>query len=276
MVTMTLKWIVKRLKNKIPIVGTDPFSNICSMKTVIFLIALCLSTFISAAQTLTTLVNFNETYETSGAFPGNLIQASDGDFYGTTSSYGANNDGTIFRMTPDGTLTVLVAFDGTNGEFGATLIQTSDGNFYGTTTSGGNNLSLNGGYGYGTVFKMTLDGLLTTLVNFNGTNGEFGTTLLQTSDGNFYGTTELGGTNYYGTIFRMTQDGLLTTLVNFNGTNGENPAGALIQASDGNFYGMAQGGATNYYGTIFRMTQDGLLTNLVNFTEPMASFLPVL
>ena len=100
-------------------------------------------------------------------------------------------------------LTTLVVFNGANGyNPSAGLVQGTDGNFYGTTAYGGN-LSLNAGSGFGTVFKMTPAGALTTLVSFNGSNGSYPCAgLAQGSDGNFYGTTGGGGAGGFGTIFK--------------------------------------------------------------------------
>ena len=111
-------------------------------------------------------------------------------------------------------------------------MQGADGSFYGTTPNGGMN-------GNGTVFRMTTNGTLTTLASFsNDVNGDYPYgALAQGADGNFYGTTEYGGTNGAGTVFRMTTDGTLTNLASFSHTNGANPSGALAQGADGNFYG---------------------------------------
>jgi uncharacterized repeat protein (TIGR03803 family) len=230
--------------------------------------------------TLITLASFTGT---NGRFPyAGLIQGNDGNFYGTTADGGTNNttagggtnnDGTIFQITSDGVLKTLVNFNGTNGAIPeAALVQGNDGNFYGTTYEGGD-LSLNFGSGYGTVFKMTPDGTLTTLVDFNETNGanpSLNTALITGNDGNFYGTTVNGGTNGYGTVFKITTNGVLTTLVNFNGTSGSDPFG-VIQANDGNFYGTTLYGgnlslSSGYGGgTIFKVTTNGVLTTLANF-----------
>jgi uncharacterized repeat protein (TIGR03803 family) len=151
--------------------------------------------------------------------------------------------GTVFKMTPDGNLTTLAGFEGANPR---ALVQASDGNFYGTTEAGGTSKNCNGGCG--TVFKITPSGTLTTLYSFcslancaDGWNPWAG--VIQATDGNFYGTTELGGANCAplgcGTIFRMTPGGSLTTLYSFcsqaNCADGAVPYAGLIQASDGNF-----------------------------------------
>ena len=151
----------------------------------------------------------------------------------------------------------------------AGLIQGTNGFFYGTTGYGGN-FSLNGGFGFGTVFRMTSAGALTTLVLFNGINGSYCVGgLVQGNDGNFYGTTAGGGTGGSstggGTVFKMTSTGILTTLVSFNGANGNSPQAPLIQGSDGNFYGTTTYGGPNGGGTVFRVTPAGMLTTLVAF-----------
>ena len=150
-------------------------------------------------------------------------------------------------------------------------MQGSDGNFYGTTFGGGANGNCAGGCG--TVFKITPIGALTTLYSFcsqpNCADGDEPlTTLVQGTDGNFYGETQLGGAycppNGCGTVFKITSSGTLTTLHSFNGADGccipDNP---LLQATDGNFYGTSASGGAN--GTVFEMTPSGTLTTLYSF-----------
>jgi uncharacterized repeat protein (TIGR03803 family) len=101
---------------------------------VVFLILGTTAT-VSRAQTITTLTNFNGT---NGAYPlGTLVEGSDGNFYGTTSSGGTNgvfSDGTIFKVTPGGTLTTLHEFNGNDGDQpSVALVHATDGDFYGTT-----------------------------------------------------------------------------------------------------------------------------------------------
>jgi uncharacterized repeat protein (TIGR03803 family) len=146
---------------------------------------------------------------------------------------------------------VLVSFNGTNGANPeAALTQDSDGNFYGTTECGGRFGYSGGGIGYGTVFQVTTNGTLTTLVSFDGTNGAYPQAVLTLGgDGNFYGLAA-------GSAFRVTTNGVLTTLV----TLGENPPG-LTLGSDGNFYGTTQSGN----GAVFRVTTNGVLATFVSF-----------
>jgi uncharacterized repeat protein (TIGR03803 family) len=153
--------------------------------------------------TLTTLVSFNNgTY--GGEAPGALTLGDDGNLYGTTEdSVRGNGYGTVFQVTTNGTLTALVYFDGADGLFPeAPLTPGNDGNFYGTTSQGGN-MNLNNGFGFGTIFQVTTNGTLTTLVSFNGTNGAGPDALTLGNNGNFYGTTHSGGVSNSGTFFRL-------------------------------------------------------------------------
>jgi uncharacterized repeat protein (TIGR03803 family) len=206
---------------------------------------------------------------------GLLLQGSDGNFYGMTGAGGTATYGTVFKVTPDGIETVLYSFQGTDGASpGAGLIQASDGNFYGTTASGG--VGCPGNLYCGMVFRITPTGDETVLHTFQGgTDGnEPDTALVQGSDGNFYGTTEGGGTAGFGTIFKMTPAGVVTTLHSFQGGADGRSSGALLQASDGNFYSTNAGG-TSSLGTIFQMTPAGAMTPLYSFQgNPNASGAP--
>ncbi len=218
----------------------------------------------------TTLVEFTGNgANNKGTYPqAGLVQGSDGNFYGTTSTGGASGYGTVFKVTSGGVLTTLVEFTGNGGDNKggspvASLVQGGDGNFYGTTEGGGASND-------GTVFKMTPGGVLTTLVEFTYSGST--AALVKGADGNFYGTTGRGGAGNYGTVFKMTPGGVLTTLVEFtsNGVSnkGSFPHGALVLGGDGNFYGTtAQGGGVNDSGTVFKMTPGGALTTLVQFTD---------
>jgi len=219
----------------------------------------------SAAQTLTTLHNFvGQPSDGREPYAG-LVRGTDGNFYGTTEFGGANNHGTVFKITPSGTLTILHSFTGSDGQDPTGgLIQATDGNFYGTTSIGGS------GGGGGTVFKITSGGTLTTLATFNGQGGpEFPYSgVIQASDGNFYGTTPQGGTHDgNGTVYRITASGAVTTLYSFACTAGCQPFGGLVQGSDGNLYGTTRSGGTNgyNYGTVFKITTSGSLTLLHTF-----------
>jgi uncharacterized repeat protein (TIGR03803 family) len=197
-----------------------------------------------------------------------LIQGTDGNFYGTTST-GAAGSGTIFRITPGGSLTTLYQFPLGTEPLGA-LVQASDGNFYGVTPF--------------TVYQITPAGAYTTVYTFSGNANGIAPIagLVQGTDGNLYGTTSYGGLynancgNGCGTVFKITLQGVLTTLLSFDGTDGAYSASPLIQATDGNFYGMTLSGGTgdcysdfgNYgCGTIFKITPAGVLSTLYDFTQ---------
>jgi uncharacterized repeat protein (TIGR03803 family) len=224
------------------------------------------------AQTFTTLYRFCPEGGgcTDGDGPvGAMVQGASGNFYGTTVN-GSVSNGTVFKISPGGTLTTLAGFDVTNGSAPyAGLVQAIDGNFYGTTseTEPPND--------YGTTFKITPSGTLTTLLIFDGTDGGYPDAgLVQAANGDYYGTTQVGGssgncTTQYtfgcGTIFRITPGGTFTMLHSFNGTDGQQPLSGLVQASDGNFYGTAYLGGANGAGTVFKITPSGTLTTLHNF-----------
>jgi len=244
--------------------------------------------------TLTTIYSFCSNPDcTDGEFPSAaLVQGKEGGFYGVTSMGGTNHTpqnyaaGTIFKVTPSGNLTTLYNFcslagctDGYDPIAG--LVQPADGLFYGVTTSGGANFSTTLPFGGGTVFKITANGKLTTVYSFcpkTGCSDGYSPIggLLQTANGNLYGTTAAGGANNGGTVFKITPSGTLTTLYSFcakaNCVDGQDPNGALVRGSDGAFYGTtASGGLSDQpcnldgCGTVFRVTETGSLTTLYSF-----------
>jgi uncharacterized repeat protein (TIGR03803 family) len=267
--------------------GTGKYCTIRSSST-----AGCGTVFsITPAGELTTLYSFCSQANCSdgyvGGFVAGLIQATNGNFYGTTYGAGANGYGTVFEITPTGELTTLYSFcSETNCADGAypfaALVQGSDGNFYGTTNGGGggNHCTITGGCG--TVFIITPAGVLTTLYSFcNVQNCSDGATpysaLAQGTDGNFYGTTYGGGANSScpgncGAIFKLTPAGTLTTLYSFCSqtgcSDGFGPWAGLSLGNDSSFYGTTgyggntANGATNGSGTIFKVTPAGALTAL--------------
>lgn len=205
---------------------------------------------------------------------GNLIQASNGSFYGTAPSGGAYGNGVIFEITPSGQESVLYSFDASANDGyspGSGVIQASDGNLYGTTPGYGPDVNKS----FGAVFKVTLSGQETLVYTFQGQTASDGQLpeagLIQGGDGDFYGTTSEGGTGLSGTVFKLTPAGVETVLSNFNAggstsVNGYSPVASLIQASDGNLYGSNNlGGAHNNDGTVFQITPQGVTTLVYAF-----------
>ncbi len=204
-----------------------------------------------------------------------LVEGNEGSLYGTTAAGGTNGDhGTVFKVTSTGAFTSLFSFSGTNGAHPlAGLIQGIDGNFYGTTSEGGPNYNGTPASAHGAVFRITPAGSLTPMFYFRGTNGSSpAASLVEGSDGNFYGTTEFGGANGdNGTVFKFTTSGELTTLFSFSGPNGNYPRAGLTVGGDGNLYGTTSGdrlfGGTNTFGTVFRLTPNSVVTTLVAFNN---------
>jgi uncharacterized repeat protein (TIGR03803 family) len=216
-----------------------------------------------------------------GGSYGKLVQAADGNFYGTTAIGGAGTcsrdraqtcfpqagSGTVFKMSPSGTLTTLKVFsggaDGSKPYAGVTL--GSDGSLYGVTQAGAS--------GFGTIFKIRTDGSsFTTLYTFTGgaDGGNPYAPLIQASDGNFYGTTTYGTSYNAGTAFKITPAGAFTTLHIFTGysvpdfaprpgvpLDGAFPAAPLVQMPNGNLIGTTAGGGSLSGGTAFTMTLSG-------------------
>lgn len=187
-----------------------------------------------------------------GAYPeSDLIQATDGNFYGTTIRGGAADVGTIFRVTPGGARTILYSFTGNldGAEPLRGVVQARDGNFYGIARTGG-------GAGAGVIYRLTPGGAFTVLYSFttSGANpfNSYGGLALG-SDGNLYGVTFQGGTSGAGTIFRSTLNGSVTVLYHFTGGgDGGYPRAGLTLGSDGAFYGTTSGLNGNF-STIFRL-----------------------
>ena len=271
---------------------------------------------VSPSGTLTVVYSFcEEKFECpDGQTPyWGVIQAADGNIYGTTNFGGANDGGTLFEITP-GKLTTLYSFPN-QGNPGGVLVQGVDGDIYGSAVNrifsidsagtlstiytfcslpncadgsgagtlvvgpGGNLYGTTGGggaHGFGTFFKLTPAGALTTLFNFRKADGRGGNGLVWASDGNFYGTSPVYGANNVGTVFQLTPAGRLTVLHNFcseaDCADGEEPSSALVQGTDGNLYGTTPLGGTggtgdcvSHCGTAFQITTSGTLTTLYNF-----------
>ena len=198
-----------------------------------------------------------------------LIQAADGNFYSMTNSGGTNGAGTIFKITPTGTFTVLRNLSSADGQNPlGNLFQNTDGFLYGMAPYGGT-------HGDGTFFKISTAGAFTLLYSLtSGTDGsEPNGGVIKSTDGNFYGLTSYGGSNFGGTAFKITATGAFTLLTSFNGAAlGNTPYESLLRGSDSAFYGTtSNAGPNQYYGTIFKICA-GNTTLLHAFNNSQGSY----
>jgi uncharacterized repeat protein (TIGR03803 family) len=243
----------------------------------------------TASGLLTTIYNFcSQVACEDGAQPvTGLVLGTNGVLYGTTKLGGANGAGTIFKITPGGSLTTLYSFCSISGCMDgelpqAGLVQAANGDFYGTTYFGGASTYCPSVFvTCGTVFRITPSGTFKTLYSFcaqsdctDGSSPNAG--LVQASDGDLYGTTLYGGADNDGTVFKVTSSGVLTTLHSFQGTDGFFPYAGLVQATDGNLYGTTGSGPYpgDNLGTIFKITPTGSLTTVFAFPSENAGDLP--
>jgi uncharacterized repeat protein (TIGR03803 family) len=198
-----------------------------------------------------------------GTHATSLVQAADGNFYGTAAGDSSggffnhpasmHNPGIFFRMTPAGVFTTLYTFTGgADGSFPNALVQGADGNFYGSAYYGPESPA-NIFSGYGSVFKITPAGTLTTLYSFTGANGGNPWGVIQGQDGNVYGMTSFGTPN---TVFKVTPAGQRSTVYVLDGTNGTDTVG-LVASTDGNVYGTTKNGGIPQAGNIFRINPAG-------------------
>jgi len=196
------------------------------------------------------------------------IEASDGNLYGTTSGT-STIAATVYRYDRAGSFATLRQLQQTEGTFvSAPLVQGTDGNLYGVAPLGG-------AKNCGSVFKLTPQGAMLFVRSFPcGAAGSIPMgSLTQASDGNFYGTTEFGGTavNQFGTVFRITPTGKVSRLYSFQGgSDGANPFAGLAQSTDSKLYGVAALGGDSNSGTLFQISTAGEFKALHSFTREEA------
>ncbi len=240
-----------------------PFRTLRTPCVVLF--AVVAAAISSPAQTFTNLATFDIT---DGAYPTALVQAPDGNFYGTTLGGGIGGVGgwgTIFKITPSGNLTTVVKFDGTDGGGPQGLVLAANGDFYGLTYFAD---------GSHTTFFELKSGSLTTLSTGIGSPAGL---IQDYVDGNFYGTAPPGGV-YGGAVFALTPGGAASTLHTFCQTkgcpDGNDPVVGLIQGADRFLYGTTLSGGSNPLcednigcGTFFKIGTAGHLTTFDVFNS---------
>lgn len=220
-----------------------------------------------------------------GAYPhSGLVSDASGNMYGTTQTGGTCNSedgfGTVYKIAPDGTESVLYAFQN-NGDGlipSGGLALDSVGNLYGTASDG----STCGSFGCGVVFEVTPQGAETVLYAFQGGSdgaGPFGG-VIRDNAGNLYGTTFTGGgtgCNGFGcgTVFKLAPNGTESVLYAFQGgSDGEAPTTGVVEDSAGNFYGTTIAGGTGVEGTVFKVAPNGTETVLYSFLESGGGYAP--
>ena len=217
------------------------------------------------SQTISSVRDFNTFAD--GTHPEmREVQAPDGTIYGTTTTGGKHNTGTVFKITPAGKFQTIYNFGGDffDGSYpsGALAIG-PDGSIYGTTYLGGK-------FSKGTAFKVTPDGVESVIANFS-TVGILprGGLIYNSADGYFYGTTSAGGNNQYGTVYKLSPAGVITVISYFSATTGNTPwAPLVLNPADGLLYGTTtQGGDTGSQGAVFKVTTSGTLTVVKSLTS---------
>ena len=215
-----------------------------------------------ADPTYTVLHDFAGGPNDGGGSGANVTLDDAGNIYGTTDFGGANGQGTVFKLAPDGTQTLLHSFSGSDGAApdGAVLLM-PNGDLYGTAGGGGST-------GSGVLFKITAKGKFKVLHDFDGnTDGSFlRGNLIRDELGNVYGTALFGGTTGDGTVYKYGADGTFTVLHTFNDTDGLYPEHGVVSDRAGNLYGVTAFGGANGEGTVYRLSSKGKLKTLYSFT----------
>jgi uncharacterized repeat protein (TIGR03803 family) len=224
---------------------------------------------LSKSGTETVLHNFAGG-SSDGAHPwGGLIQDDKGNFYGTTFGGGSADWGTVFKLSKDGTETVLHTFVGgaSDGEFPmyTSLVMDKAGNLYGVTSQGGpDNL--------GVAYKLSSTGKFTLLHGFVGGTKDgcyaYGIPAMD-SKGNLYGTTYKCGSSNQGTVWKLSAKGHETVLHNFTGSasDGAYPYAGVIMDAEGTLYSDTAYGGSSGDGAVYELNTKGKLTLLHSFDE---------
>jgi uncharacterized repeat protein (TIGR03803 family) len=219
------------------------------------------SAFSTANSTYTVLHNFLGGGGDGSGSGANVTLDDSGNIYGATDFGGSHSDGVVFKLAPDGTLTVLHTFagsDGANPDGGVLLMP--NGDLFGTAGGGGAG-------GNGVLFKLKANGKYKVLHDFSTNDGSFlRGNLIRDKLGNFYGTALFGGANSDGTVFKYGFDGTFTVLHAFNGTDGEFPEHGVVSDKAGNLYGVTAFGGASDNGAVYKIAANGTFTTLYSFT----------
>lgn len=194
------------------------------------------------------------------------------------SAVGVNQQGIDYKWLPTIVFTGLIcltvqhspAFDfttfkvlhsfPTNSYPQCKLVFGEDGQMYGTTQMGGD-------FGYGSIFRITTDGLFQSLFSFGRTNGAYPYSgLVKAGDGNLYGTAQNHGPGGYGVVFRLDTSNQFHVLHSFNGADGSFPKGVLCLATNGYLYGTTLRGGTAGRGSVFRISVTGAFETVASLS----------
>ena len=194
----------------------------------------------------------------------NVTVDNAGNLYGTTDNGGANFDGVVFKLAPDGKETLLHTFSGSDGANpdGGVIVM-PNGDIYGSTGSGGASDN-------GVLFELSAKGKLKVLHDFTTADGSFiRGDLYRDTLGNLYGTALFSGANSSGTVFKYGADGTFTVLHTFdaNGDDGQYPEHGVVADKAGNLYGVTALGGASGEGTVYKIDSSGKLTTLHSFTN---------
>lgn len=212
-----------------------------------------------------------------GVWPiGYLSSDTSGNLYGMTNFGGNYGLGSIYKVTPDGTETIVYS---SNGSLipSSNLLVDSQGNLYGASSGHGTGTGC-GATGCGYIFELAPNGTLAVLYSFNGSNGDGGNpggALVVDASGNIYGTTATGGAGGWGTVFKLAPGGTESVLYAFGAPpDAAQPQSGVTMDAQGNLYGTSDTGGGSGYGAVFKVTPDGTETVLLDCQNRIDGFLP--
>lgn len=231
----------------------------------------------TAAQAQVTQKSLYSAMDSNQSMPGaQLLQASDGNFYGVTNGYGSQAHGTIFKLSCDGsTYSTVIPFS--SGEYLLSgLVEAEDGLLYGNVYASRKDTN-----SQGFVFKLSKSGRLETVHTFTGPDGAKPISLVKGPDGRIFGATQYGGADAgegFGTVFELSSSGELSTLHDFGdddgAVGGAHPHSTLVAAPDGTLYGTTSSGGEKDGGTVFKIDREGQFSVVAAFGQGTAGSVP--